>query len=152
MVAETTVKETTIKEKKETVEKEKKVSFLKKMKSSWKKIKFLSKGQVFKRLGIVSLVMTILCLIMLAIDYSLNEGFSLLSEVNFDIPVLKTIISVIFLILAIALIVLEVFRKQQTKGFLTTTKKINTADDTLTNIIRVISICMFVLLIIMYIL
>lgn len=148
MVAETTVKTS----KKET--KEKKTNIFKRMKASWKKIKFLSKGQVFKRLGIVVAVMTVLCLFMMAIDYGLNEGFTLLSKVSLDWSVVKIIVSVIFSILAVALIVLEVFRKQQTKGFLcsTNTKKINTADDTITNAIRIISICMFVLLIIMYIL
>ena len=148
MVAETTVKTS----KKET--KEKKTNIFKRMKASWKKIKFLSKGQVFKRLGIVVAVMTVLCLFMMAIDYGLNEGFTLLSKVSLDWSVVKIIVSVIFSILAVALIILEVFRKQQTKGFLgsTNTKKINTADDTITNAIRIISICMFVLLIVMYIL
>lgn len=148
MVAETTVKTS----KKET--KEQKANIFKRMKASWKKIKFLSKSQVFKRLGIVVAVMTVLCLFMMAIDYGLNEGFTLLSKVSLNWSVVKIIVSVIFSILAVVLIVLEVFRKQQTKGFLgsTNTKKINTTDDTITNVIRIISICMFILLIVMYIL
>ena len=95
--------------------------------------------------------MTILALFMLTIDYGLGKGFNLLSNVSLNLPIIKTIISVIFLILAIALITLEVFRKSNTKGFHVPTKKIHTVNDTYTKAIRIISVVMFILLIFMYI-
>ena len=134
------------------VELKEKTSKIKTLKMSWSKIKFLSKTQTFKRLGIVLLIMTILSLYMISIDYGLNECFTLLSKVSLDLSVVKTIISVVFLILAIALITLEIFRKSNTKGFFVPTKRIHTTNDTYTKLIRIISICLFILLIAMYIL
>ena len=136
---------------KKTVEKTKKVSRLKSLKHSWKKIKFLSKKQVAKRFGLVALIMTILALFIVGIDYALTNGMTLLSEVSFDLSVVKTILSVVFLILCIVLIVVEVFRKSNTKGFSAPKSNVHTINDAHSKIIRIISICMFVLLIAMYI-
>ena len=144
MVAETTVKGKN-KEKKESKH------VLMNLKHSWSKIKFLSKKQVAKRFGIVALIMTVLTLFIMGVDYGLTNGFDTLFSINFDIPILKTILSVVFLILAILLIVLEVFRKQNTNGFLAPVKKVATINDFYTKAIRIISICMFILLMAMYI-
>lgn len=139
---------------KKTVPKEKKVSFVRQIKQTLKKVKFLSLSDTFKRLGIVTVIVTLLSLLVAALDYGITYGISALENVTFDEGIFKIIVAVVFLICAIVLIILETFRRSKTKGFSVTNNNVNkrykTGDDHLSTAIRALGIVSFVLCVVLY--
>ena len=139
---------------KKTVPKEKKVSFVRQIKQTLKKVKFLSLPETFKRLGIVTIIVTLLSLLVAALDYGITYGISALENVTFDGGVFKIIVAVVFLICATVLIILETFRRSKTKGFSVTNNNVNKrykiGDDHLSTAIRALGIVSFVLCVVLY--
>ena len=135
-------------------EKDKKESFVKQVKKALKKIKFLSMKDAFKRLGVVTIIVTILSLLVTLFDFAILRGMDVIQSISFNAGVFKTICAVVFVLLAVVLIVAETIRRSKTKGFSVTSsvnKRYKTGDDYLSMIIRVCGILLFIVSILMYI-
>ena len=88
-----------------------------KLKSTWKGIQFISAKDAFRRLMIVLVTMLVLSLIMVVLDYSFGLGFQALSKIRLNSKTVKIILSVVFMIAALVIIVLETMAKPRTNGF-----------------------------------
>ena len=92
-------------------------SGLKKFKSTWKNIQFLSGKEVVKRLLIVLSTMVVLALCIVGLDILFGNGFKALSKVNFGINALKVGVSIVFLLSALVLIGLVTLARPRSRGF-----------------------------------
>ena len=140
---------------KKTSSKEKKIGFVKQVRQAWKKVKFLSLSDALKRLGIVTVVVICLSLIVTGLDFVIIKGLSGLSSLTFEANIIKVILAVVFVLLALALIIVEVARHSKTKGFSVTNSSVNnryrTGDDILSSIVRYLGIALFVVTVLMYV-
>lgn len=91
-------------------------SGLKKFKSTWKNIQFLSGKEVVKRLLIVLATMVVLALCIVGLDILFGNGFKALSKVNFGINALKVGVSIVFLLSALVLIGLVTLARPRSRG------------------------------------
>ena len=124
------------------------------VRQAWHKIHFLSKKETGKRFGVVTIMLVVLTLLIALLDFGLISGFQVLADLDFSVPWLKTTLSVLFCICAIALIVVEGFRKSKTKGFSVSSNqgKVRTGNDFLGLIVMWLGIATGVLALAIYLL
>lgn len=133
-------------------------SGLKKFKSTWKNIQFLSGKEVVKRLLIVLATMVVLALCIVGLDILFGNSFKALSKVNLGINALKVGVSIVFLLSALVLIGLVTLARPRSRGlgimgnsdsYMSKNKK-SRMEDRYHNAIRISAIVCAVAAIVMY--
>lgn len=97
---------------------EKVKSFFKRFKHTWKNIRFMSFKDLMRTTLIVLLAMFFLGVCIVGLDALFGNGLKALSSINIpQVKAVQIILSIIFLLSALMLIVLETIVKPRTQGF-----------------------------------
>lgn len=95
---------------------EKIYSLINKFRATWRTIQFLSVKETLKRLMIVVITMTVLGLCIVGLDIVFGNGFKAFSAISLNANILKTVMSIVFLLSSITLIGLVTMARPRTRG------------------------------------